>query len=144
MISVFLGGTIGNNPWREKLIAELQGFGYDTSSFFNPVKGLGEWSEKDQRDEERHKVEDDYLLFFLTEPMQEGNPISAYSMVEAVMALYDRPDSTVVVVDHAAVVDEKFRIAMEQTEAILRKRFPDAKIFGSYNDLVYWLISRLS
>lgn len=141
MSTVFLGGTVGNSTWREDLVIDLGTRGVDASGLFNPV--VADWNEEAQANEERHKVEDDHLLFFLSNPEQQGNPLSTYSLVEATMALYDRPDRTVVCFDHEAIEGEQFQKALKQSERVLRARFPEANILSSYDDLVDWLVSIL-
>jgi hypothetical protein len=141
MNTVFLGGTCGNNNWREDIFIDLGDRGVDASGLFNPV--VADWNEEAQANEERHKVEDDYLLFFLSNPEQQGNPLSTYSLVEATMALYDRPDKTVVCFDHEAIEGAQFQKAFNQSEKVLRARFPEANILSSYDDLLDWLESVL-
>jgi hypothetical protein len=142
MSTVLLGGTVGNNNWRDNIYADLDERDVDASGLFNPV--VADWNEEAQANEERHKVEDDFLLFFLGNPEQPGNPLSTYSLIEATMALYDRPDSTAVCFDHDSIDGAHFQKAMRQTERVLRARFPEATILSSYNELLDWLESVLS
>jgi uncharacterized phage-like protein YoqJ len=137
---VFLGGTVGNNPWRVELIDRLIDRGVDVGCLFNPV--VSNWNEEAQAREEDAKALADYMIFYLGSPEQDDNPISAYSMVEATMALYDAPKTTVVVFDHNGIEGHALK-AVKQTEKVLRKRFPEACILGSLVDAIDWLESVL-
>lgn len=137
---IFLGGTVGHNPWRKKLIHDL---GTD-AALFDPV--VEDWNEEAQEAEERAKREADLFVFYIANPKQEGISVSSYSLVEATMALYDAPESTVVAFDyngygplHAHSVK-----ALKQAEKVLRARFPEASIFSSYTELCDWLKLRLT
>ncbi|SRR6266496_2161524 len=82
---VFLGGTSGNNNWRDHFISILVSKGITKEVLFNPV--VKDWNEKAQAREEKVKKEATHLIFYIADPKQEGNPLSTYSMVEATMAL---------------------------------------------------------
>lgn len=134
---VFLGGTVGCNTWREDLIADLHG----DPRLFNPV--VEDWNEEAQASEERAKAEADVFVFYIANPRQPGIPVSAYSLVEATMALYDAPESTVVVFKNAGIEGHSLK-AVKQAEKILRARFPEASILGSYTEMFEWLKGRLA
>lgn len=132
---VFLGGTVANNNWREDFVNHFTGQGIDSNLFFNPV--VADWNDEAQKNEERAKKEASHFLFYLADPMQEGNPLSAYSMVEATMALYDNPETTVVVFDNEGITGHALK-AFNQTQKVLRKRFPNANIFSLEESLVWF------
>ena len=138
---VFLGGTAANNTWRDGLIEALVGRGISSDALFNPV--VKDWNEEAQRREETAKAGASHLVFYVADPKQEGNPLSAYSMVEATMALYDKPDRTVVVFDTEGLSGHPLK-AMNQTLKVLKARFPGANIFGTRHDAIDWLASQLS
>lgn len=136
---VFLGGTAANNSWRENFIETLVKRGADTHLFFNPV--VKEWNKEAQEREEKAKSEANYLVFYIADPKQEGNPLSAYSMVEAAMALYDKPDRSVVIFDTEGMSGHPLK-AMNQTFKVLKARFPSANIFTK-EDALDWLSYQL-
>ncbi len=138
---VFLGGTCGANMWRISFIARLVARGVPAESLFNPV--VEHWDAAAQANEERVKTEASHHLYFLATPSEAGDQLSAYSMVEATMALYDRPETTVVVFDHSGITAGHLLKAHKQTEAVLRARFPNANIFGSSQDAEDWLVKEL-
>lgn len=132
---VFLGGTVGNNGWREGFVKHFTDLGVDGNLFFNPV--VADWNEEAQKNEERAKKEASHFLFYLADPKQDGNPLSAYSMVEATMALYDSPETTVVVFDSEGITGHALK-AFNQAQKVLRKRFPNANIFSLEESLVWF------
>ena len=138
---VFLGGTCANNNWRDGLIDELVTRGVARESLFNPV--VANWNEEAQRNEENAKANASHFVFYLADPKQQGNPLSYYSAVEATMALYDHPETTVVVFDNDGV-EGQFLKASKQAEKVLRKRHPNAVILGSRQEAIDWLASQLA
>ena len=138
---VFLGGTCANNNWRDGLIDELVARGVARESLFNPV--VANWNEEAQRNEENAKAYASHFVFYLADPKQQGNPLSYYSAVEATMALYDHPETTVVVFDNEGV-EGQFLKASKQAEKVLRKRHPNAVILGSRQEAIDWLASKLA
>jgi len=140
MSLVFLGGTAANNPWREQFIADLVARGVDSTALFNPV--VADWDEKAQAREEEAKAQATHHVYYIADPMQEGNPLSAYSMVEATMALYDRPDTTVIIFDTAGMGGHPLK-AMNQAARVLVQRHPNANIFTSVELAKQWLVDQL-
>lgn len=138
---VFLGGTAGGNPWRDGVIAALVARGVDPAALFNPV--VNDWNEEAQRREEQAKAEASHLVFYIADPKQDGNPLSAYSMVEATMALYDKPERTVVVFDVEGMSGHPLK-AMNQALKVLKARFPQANIFGTRHEAIDWLAAQLA
>ena len=138
---VFLGGTCGNNHWRDNVISQLVSQGVPEVVLFNPV--VEDWTEECQVIEDRVKAEAEFVVFYLASPKDENpNSVSAYSLVEATMALYDDPDRAVVVFDTDGLSDHVLKV-MNKTEKDLRKRFPNAAILTAEN-LVQWLAEKLS
>ncbi len=137
---VFLGGTCANNNWRDSLIEELFNRGVPRECLFNPV--VAHWDAAAQENEERAKASASHRLFYLADPKQQGNPLSYYSAVEATMALYDHPDTTVVVFDNEGIEGQYLK-ASNQAEKVLRKRHPNAVILGSRQEAILWLAKEL-
>ena len=138
---VFLGGTAANNEWRHGFMNRLVGRGVELKQLFNPV--VKDWNAAAQAKEEAAKRDASYQIYYLAAPMQDGNPLSAYSMVEATMALYDKPKTTVIVFDTSGMEGHALK-AMKQTEKVLRVRHPNAKIFGTSKDAEDWLVGQLT
>jgi hypothetical protein len=142
---IFLGGTCGKNPWRESLvIPALLERGVQPDQIFNPV--VSHWDETAQANEDAAKASPDYLvLFVLASPdpqTAEVTQVSGYSLVEAVMALYDAPERAVVFFDTTGMA-RKTAKGMRKAEQDLRQRFPQAPIFSDYAALIDWIASRL-
>src|SRR2546423_14768504 len=97
---IFLGGTVGANNWRtEIVIPSLIERGVPAEILFNPV--VEHWDKQAQEREDDAKRVADCLLYVLASPDPHGHTsnVSAYSLVEATMHLYDALDRTVVVLD---------------------------------------------
>jgi hypothetical protein len=137
---VFLGGTAANNGWRDTLIANLVSRGVSSSCLFNPV--VPDWNQEAQKREEEAKATASLMVFYVSDPKQEGNPLSAYSMVEATMALYDKPETSVVVFNTDGMSGHPLK-AMNQCLKVLKSRFPQANIFSSSQDIEDWLYKQL-
>lgn len=129
-IFVFLGGTCGNNNWCEQFTIDLIEAGVCPQSIFNPVLPPGvEWTQTDADREHTVKCIADFNLFYIADSKQEGNPVSVYSIVEAVMGLYqnekeDSSPKTVVVFDMVGMTGHALK-AVQQTAHDLRRRFPE-------------------
>jgi hypothetical protein len=140
-MKLFLGGTVGNNDWRDKFTKSLVDAGVPVADIFDPV--VKDWNEAAREVEEKAKAECRYMMFFISDPRVEGINISAYSMVEATMGLYDKPKTTVVVFDKFPFSGHVLK-AMTQTENVLRKRHPEALIFGSMDEAVEFFVKELA
>lgn len=133
---VFLGGTVGKNPWRVVTLEQLANRGIDLAQLFNPV--VQDWNKEAQEREEDAKKNATHMLFYIGSPMLDDGSLSSYSMIEATMSLYDRPRSTVVVFDHTGISGHQLK-AMQQAERVLVARFPKANILPSLVDAIDWL-----
>lgn len=138
---VFLGGTVANNRWREELITALIARNIPQTALFNPQ--VPDWNQEAQYREEFAKATASWLVFYIADPQQDGNPLSAYSMTEATMALYDQPERTVVAFDTEGMSGHALKV-MRQTCAILRARFPAANIFDSPEGVAAWLTEKFA
>ncbi|HLK62823.1 MAG TPA: nucleoside 2-deoxyribosyltransferase domain-containing protein [Bryobacteraceae bacterium] len=138
---VFLGGTCGNNKWRESFTAELVRRGFPGNGIFNPV--VPDWTPEAQLAEDRAKDEAWMNLFYIADPRQESSPVSVYSIVEAVMGLYDSPDRTLVVFDLTGISGHVLK-ALQKTYADLKKRFPSRAIFDNRGDALDFLLQGLA
>ena len=136
---VFLGGTATNNTWRDGFSENLVSRGVSAHTLFNPV--VKDWNKEAQQREEAAIAEASHLVFYVADPKQEGNPLSVYSMVEATMALYDKPECTVVVFDTDGMSGHPLK-AMNQTLGVLKARFPGANIFGTRESAINWLAAQ--
>lgn len=140
---IFLGGTCGDNPWREDIVIPgLLERGIRQERIFNPV--VSHWDEQAQANEDAAKANPAYLLLFvLASPADpsatEVTQISGYSLAEAIMALYDVPERVVLLFDTTGMA-RKTAKGMNKTEQDLRQRFPTAPIFNDYSALVDWLV----
>lgn len=136
---IFLGGTCGNNNWREPFIESLVSYGVPRDLIFNPV--VKDWTEEAQRREEEEKVSALCHLYYVGDPKVPGLGMSSYSLVELTMALYDRPDGTVVVFDLEGLngTNPHNLKAMTQTLMVLKGRFPLAAIFTTLDDGAIYL-----
>lgn len=132
---IFLGGTVGNNNWRSEFTANLISLGFSSNEIFNPV--VSDWNEEAQKREEEAKKNATHFIFYIASPQQEGNSLSAYSMVEAAMALYDEPETTVVIFDTIGMDGHALK-AMNQTAKVLKNRFPKGNIFTSTKEALVW------
>lgn len=119
MKQVFLSGTCGNNQWRDDVIKKLLESGVASERIFNPV--VKDWNADCQAREEAAKKDADYLLYYIADPKQDGLNISAYSLVEATMALYDKCDRTVLVFDVDGLSTHATK-AMQQAQTAFRSR----------------------
>jgi hypothetical protein len=140
-IMIFLGGTAGNNPWRDSFITACLEKGIPSDMLFNPV--VPDWNADAQAREDLIKKDPSTLmLYHISNPMQGTGQVSAYSLVEATMALYDHLDRTVVVFDTTGMTDHTLK-SMKKIEADLRLRFPDAAVFSSPDEAIYYIVTRL-
>lgn len=81
-VKVFLGGTMNNSRWREKIIPNLK------IDYFNPMVRV--WDENAQLNEAEEKKNCDILLFVIT-PLMTGS----YSIAEVTDASNKTPEKTV-------------------------------------------------
>jgi len=130
---VFLGGTVGKSNWREPFTKRLMEAGVPADRIFNPV--VPEWTAECQEAEDIAKRDSEHLLFYICDPEQGGNAISGYSLVEATMCLYDRPQSTVVVFDLSGITGHVLK-SLIKCKRDLRARFPEGHIFSTADDAV--------
>jgi hypothetical protein len=138
---VFLGGTCGNNNWRDGLSARLMARGVPAESLFNPV--VANWDEAAQQREDEAKKKADFNLFYLGDPQQADNRVSFYSLLEATMGLYDAPARTVVVFDTTGMPKPMEKSNVKACKD-LKARFPEAPIFGTLAEAEDWLVKNLA
>jgi hypothetical protein len=143
MKQVFLGGTCGSNNWREEIvIPALLKRGIPPETLFNPV--VEHWTDEARRKEDEVKATADYMLYVIASPDPTGSTanVSAYSLVELVMSLYDSPERTVALFDTTGMPKHTTK-GINKTVQNLRQRFPHAAIFTDYDALIEWLADRL-
>ncbi|MEK7641651.1 MAG: nucleoside 2-deoxyribosyltransferase domain-containing protein [Patescibacteria group bacterium] len=137
---VFLGGTCGNNNWRDGLIARLTARGVSADSLFNPV--VPDWNEAAQQREDQAKKDAAFNLFYLGDPGQADNRCSFYSLLEATMGLYDHSERTVVVFDTTGMPKHVEKANIKACKD-LKARFPGALIFATLAEAEEWLATNL-
>jgi hypothetical protein len=139
-IAVFLGGTCGENKWREGFIENLVSRGINRESLFNPI--VEDWTPEDQEREDAAKSSAQHLLFYIGNPHPDNNEMSSYSMVEAVMALYDSPSRAVVVIDKSDLEGHQHK-ALCKIERDVRQRFGARPIFNTLDEAAELLAAEL-
>jgi hypothetical protein len=91
--------------------------------------------------EDAVKRQASYQLYVIAHPGGSSDAVSAYSLVEAVMGLYERPGQTVVAFDTSAMTGHVLK-AMRKIIRDLQDRFPDAPIFDNNREAaIDWLVS---
>lgn len=142
---VFLGGTCGDNHWREDIVIPgLLERGVDPDCLFNPV--VEQWGEEAQRNEDRVKAFADYQLYVIASPdpsAPDVTNVSGYSLVEATMGLYDAPAKTLILVDTTGMAKHTAK-AIAKCATDWHQRFPCAPIFADYASLIECLANRLT
>lgn len=137
---VFLGGTCGDNNWRETFTKDLASKGVDKKKIFNPI--VENWDEEAQRKEDLAKEESKFLLFYIANPKTKGNEVSGYSLIELTMGLYDFPETTIGVLctDGLSPAVSK---ALTKGFKDLKKRFPKGHIFFDRESALQFLSEKL-
>lgn len=138
---IFLGGTAGKNPWRKPFIQQLVARGVPRELLFDPV--VADWDEAAQRREEEVKRNALLLVFYLADPREPGIPVSAFSLVEAAIAVCREPKRTLVVFDLEGV-DGHARKVYEQTEGQLRSQDPSVPIFRDIAPALDWIAAHFA
>jgi hypothetical protein len=118
---LFLGGTVGKNNWREGFIQRVTEAGVPVESLFNPV--TPNWDEEFQKLEDGIKGNSDNTLLFYIGDTQDGTGLSFYSNTEAILALFEQPERTIVAYDLEGLEGHALK-AMKKTAADLSARFP--------------------
>lgn len=139
---VFLGGTVGENHWREEIvIPELLKRGVRPEQLFNPV--VADWDTKAQEREDVAKRDADYLLFVIASPdPTHPDTVSVYSLVEMVMSMYDDPQRTVVLLDMAGMQGHIVK-ALRKAARDLSNRHPSVPVYTDYQSLLDWFVAAL-
>ncbi len=149
MRRVFLGGTCGNpesatyNHWREYVVMPLlMRAGIPEEAIINPVV-LSRTTESDAREAQAKQDAHTILFFHITHPGTPGNEVSAYSIFELVMALYDHTDRVVISYDRDSFSKSVAR-SIESGMRDIRSRFPHAPIFDNLADSTLCLIDKMT
>lgn len=138
---LFLGGTCGGNLWRNEFTTRLVERGVNEDFIFNPV--VPDWTPECQAAEDVAKKQASHCLFYIANPLTPGNEVSAYSLVELVMGLYDNPVNTVGVLDTSDMSADVAK-AMNKSFADLKARFPNGNIFDTLDEAVNFLVDQLN
>lgn len=136
---VFEGGTVGENEWRRGFEERLTACGVPRSWLFNPV--VPNWTPECQVREDEAKKIANVVLYVIADP-KNGTGISAYSLVEATMALYDDPKRAIVVFDKTGLEGHALKV-VSKVERDLRDRFPVSYIFSSMEEAEGFLVNTL-
>jgi hypothetical protein len=134
---IFLGGTSGRSPWRAGLIERLAARGVARAALFDPV--VADWNEAARKREEDAKRRADLLVFYLGDPEEPGIPVSAFSLVEATLAVTSDDRRRTVLIFDLDGVDGHARKVYQQSEALLSARAPDVPIFQDLRTAEDWI-----
>jgi ADP-heptose:LPS heptosyltransferase len=140
---VFLGGTCGAHHWREEIVIPgLLARGVAPEHLFNPV--VEHWDDDARQREDEAKRTARYMLYVIASPDPHGGTanVSAYSLAELIMSLYDAQERTVALFDTSGM-DKHTAKAINKTMQDLRERFPQAPIFTDYAALIDWLATSM-
>jgi Nucleoside 2-deoxyribosyltransferase like len=145
MQQIFLGGTCGSNNWREEIvIPRLLELGVSPESIFNPV--VKHWDAEAQAREDEAKRTAAIQLYVIASPdptTQTAN-VSAYSLVELTMGLYDNPGSIVAMFDTTGMPKHTAK-AISKASQDLQTRFPNAPIYtNNYDSACQWIADELA
>jgi hypothetical protein len=138
---VFLGGTVGHNRWRRELLRLLDARGAPLQQCFDPV--VPEWTEAAREREERAKRDATLLVFYLGNPQEPGIPLSAYSLLEAGLAVCNDPLRTLLIFDFDGVTGHA-RQQLEQSEKLLRAHDPRVPVLYSLGDAAARIAAHLA
>ncbi len=122
-MKIFLGGTVNQSDWRDKLIPKLK------IEYFNPV--VKDWNEAAQKEEIKQRKECDFVLYVITPKM-----IGVYSIAEAVDDSNKRPEKTLFCFldkDDDKEFNEHQAKSLKQTAKMIEEN--GSKIFKSLNEI---------
>ena len=138
---VFLGGTCGENNWRkERAIPFLAQLGVPGEAIFDPV--VDDWNAEAQANEDRIKREAAILFFYIASPQTGDSDVSAYSLVEATMSLYEQPERAIVVFDSVGMSAHVTK-AIDKSARDLRERFGAGLVFTDLQQALREVARRL-
>lgn len=144
--SIFLGGTVGTNTWREAVVIPgLIERGVSLDQIANPQRAEVVVDPAAKALVELHKTNATILLYTIALPYpsrQALTQISAMAIADAICGLYDDPARTVVMIDLAGM-STITRCEIAISVAKLRQRFPEVAIFDDYEKLLDHLAHRL-
>lgn len=86
---VFLGGTCGNNPWREAFIERLLARGVTEDKIFNPVAPRGQWDEAFQAREDAAKRDLSLQMYLIANPREDRTEQSPYGLIQLVDSVFE-------------------------------------------------------
>ncbi len=92
------------------------GRGVPEQVFFDPV--VDDWNDEAREREERAKAEADLLVFYAGDPRESGLPLSAFTLVEATLAVCRDPHRTLVVFDLDAVQGHARKVYAQTLELL--------------------------
>jgi len=100
--------------------------GVPAQTLFDPV--VVDWNDAAREREEQAKAAADLLVFYISDPQEPALPISAFSLVEATLAVCREPERTLVIFDLDAVQGHTRKVYV-QTLKLLRDLRSSARLF---------------
>ena len=137
--AIFLGGTCGNNNWRDGFMARMSARGLPIEAMFNPIVKV--WDAAAKERENRIKRTARYILIYLGDPKEPNNNRSFFSLLEGIFGLFDAPDRMIVVFDYEGVRPEA-RDSMRESFNEARGRFPHLPIFSTLAEAEEYLADK--
>jgi hypothetical protein len=139
---VFCGGTCAGNDWRtEWFIPFLLSLGFTMDEIFDPkLPDDVLWDDAIAAAEDSAKKSATHMVFYLGDPKDLKDPqnkTSTYSMWEAVWALADDSERTIVIVDTKNVKGYPLQ-RLKDILNLLREWFPDGNICTSPEEGMEW------
>lgn len=142
---VFLGGTCGDNHWREDIVIPgLLERGVSLEQIFNPV--VEHWDEAAQAREDAAKADQNNLLLWVlasSDPnVLENTALSAYSMVEATISAFVAPERSIALIDTAGLAKRTAK-SLNKAAQDWQEIAPRLQIYRDYDLLLDALAERL-
>jgi hypothetical protein len=139
---IFLGGTCGNNTWRDGFMSRVREASDKEICFFDPV--VADWNDEAKTKEDLAKQLANLLIFYLGDPQEKGNHTSYYSIFEAAQSLmHDRPESTIAAFETTDLPQHAINANIKAYYDLLH-RFPGRHVFASLLEAEWLLKEKLA
>ena len=143
METVFLGGTIALNNWRDLFIPKLLDQGIQLDQIINPI--VEHWTPEIQEREKKIKKDENCLLVFVLgapdSSKQEQKFVSAYSLYEAVSSLYVYPHRTLILIDTLGLDKRSAKGMNKIAQEIFDQH--NSNICFTYTQLLFDIVERM-
>ncbi len=141
MKRLFLGGTCGENPWRDPYISTLTNAGVLPEQIFNPVLPPGTWNDEAKAAEDAVKADPQaIMLFHLTDPRSTApKSISVYSYIQLLFSFYRKRNRTAVMFD--TFEDAGVQKSIKAIEMDIINRFGSDVVLPNFGSAVDYIIS---